>query len=117
MTDMPEVTFDSQLLVEKGEGLRFAIPALGPHATGFAVRFEGLVYAYVNRCAHVPVELDWEHGKFFNMTQEWLICATHGAMYAPHSGYCVMGPCKGKQLKAIPVSEQNGLIRIHLDQL
>lgn len=117
MTDMPEVTFDSQLLVEKGDGLRFAIPELGPHATGFAVRFEGHVYAYVNRCAHVPVELDWEHGKFFNMTREWLICATHGAMYAPHSGYCVMGPCKGKQLKGIPVSEQNGLVRIHLDQL
>lgn len=117
MSDLQEVTFESHQLVERGEGLRFAIPALGPHATGFAVRFEGQVYAYVNRCAHVPVELDWEHGKFFNMTQEWLICATHGAMYAPQTGRCVMGPCKGQQLKSIPASEHDGVVTVHLDGL
>lgn len=111
------LTFSSGELQEKGDGLRFAIPALGPHATGFLVRFHGKPYAYVNRCAHVPVELDWEHGKFFNMTQEWLICATHGAMYAPQTGRCVMGPCQGKGLSPIPVSEQAGVVTVHLDQL
>jgi nitrite reductase/ring-hydroxylating ferredoxin subunit len=30
----------------------------------FAVRFEGRVYAYLNRCAHVPIELDWLPGRF-----------------------------------------------------
>lgn len=110
------VTFDSAALPDKGDGLRFDIQALGPHATGFVVRFEGKPYAYVNRCAHVPVELDWEHGKFFNMTQEWLICATHGAMYAPETGYCVVGPCQGKRLSSIPVTEADGMITVHLDQ-
>lgn len=111
------LTFKSDELHEKADGVRFAVPMLGPHATGFMVRFEGRAYAYVNRCAHVPVELDWEHGKFFNMTQEWIICATHGAMYSPATGRCVMGPCQGKSLSAIPVTESDGLITVHLDQL
>ena len=112
-----DLTFNSEELQEKGDGLRFAIPALGQHATGFIVRFEGKPYAYVNRCAHVPVELDWEHGKFFNLTQEWLICATHGAMYAPQTGHCVVGPCQGRSLSPIPVSEEAGLITVRLSQL
>lgn len=110
------LTFNSADLQEKGDGLRFAIPALGPHASGFVVRYQGKAYAYVNRCAHVPVELDWEHGKFFNMTQEWLICATHGAMYSPQSGRCIVGPCQGKSLSPIPVSEHDGIVTVHLDQ-
>lgn len=114
---MAALSFTSQQLQEKGDGLRFNIPQLGPHATGFLIRYDGQPYAYVNRCAHVPVELDWEHGKFFNMTQEWIICATHGAMYAPQSGLCVMGPCTGKRLSTIPVTERDGTITVHIDQL
>lgn len=102
---------------EKEEGVRFDLPMLGAHVTGFVIRSHGHAYAYVNQCAHVPVELDWEHGKFFNVTQEWLICATHGAMYAPHTGYCVMGPCKGKQLKPIPLQELEGMIYIDVEQI
>lgn len=112
-----DLQFDSQRVLEKGDGVRFDLPQLGPHATGFLVRFEGRPYAYVNRCAHVPVELDWEHGKFFNITQEYIICATHGAMYAPQTGHCVMGPCTGKRLSVIPVSEKDGTITVHVNQL
>ena len=106
------IRFPSDVVTEAGDGQRFDLPALGPHATGFVVRFHGQAYAYVNRCAHVPVELDWEHGKFFDVTAEWLICATHGAMYAPQTGHCVMGPCQGKRLTPIPLTESAGVIEI-----
>jgi nitrite reductase/ring-hydroxylating ferredoxin subunit len=76
----------------------------------FAVRYNGTVYAYVNRCAHVPVEMDYEHGAFFDYSKLYLICATHGAMYLPHTGVCVMGPCKGKRLKAVAVVERDGQV-------
>ena len=33
---------------------------------GFVVRFQGAPRAYLNRCAHVGIELDWQHGKFFD---------------------------------------------------
>lgn len=109
--------FDSSQLLEKGDGLRFDIPQLGAQTTGFLVRYQGVAYAYINRCAHVPIELDWTPGQFFNRSQEWIICATHGAMYHPEDGHCVMGPCQGRALKAIPVTERAGVIQVHLEQL
>ena len=115
MTENPNIiTFDSADLVDKGKGLRFALPALGEFATGFVVRYQGKPYAYVNQCAHVPVELDWDEGDFFTAQKDYLICATHGAHYLTNTGFCVMGPCKGKQLKPIVVTEQNQKIVINI---
>lgn len=106
--------FDSADLQNGGKGIRFALPALGETVTGFVVRFNGEPYAYVNQCAHVSVELDWNLGDFFTAQQDFLICATHGAHYRPDNGFCVMGPCKGKSLKPIKVVEQNDKIIIHI---
>lgn len=107
------ITFKSEDLQEAAKGLRFALPALGEFATGFMVRFCGKPYAYVNQCAHVSVELDWNEGEFFTSQKDYLICATHGAHYQPDTGFCVMGPCKGKRLKSIEVTEQNEQIVIN----
>jgi len=111
------IVLDSHDLLEKSLGLRFNLPQLGEFATGFVVRFQGKAHAYVNKCAHVPVELDWNQGEFFTLNKDYLICATHGAHYRPDTGFCVMGPCKGKSLQMLPVTEQNHQITIHTDQL
>lgn len=116
---MPENTnnsifFDSDTLQNEAKGLRFSLPALGEFVTGFVIRFHGKPYAYVNQCAHVPVELDWNQGEFFTVQKDYLICATHGAHYQPDTGFCVMGPCKGKRLKPIKVIEQNQQIIINI---
>lgn len=111
------VSFESNALLNEDKGLRFDIPALGQFATGFVIRFAGKPYAYVNQCAHVPVELDWNQGDFFTTQKDYLVCATHGAHYVPDTGYCVMGPCKGKRLQALSVVEENGIITIDLAQL
>ncbi len=111
------VVFKSEDVHEQGKGLRFALPALGEFAGGFVVRYHGQAYAYVNQCAHVAVELDWNEGEFFTAEKEHLICATHGAHYRPDNGYCVMGPCKGKRLRAIPLTEQNQIISIDISAI
>ena len=111
------VLFKSEDVQEQGKGLRFALPALGEFACGFVVRYRGQAYAYVNQCAHVAVELDWNEGEFFTAEKEHLICATHGAHYRPDNGYCVMGPCKGKRLRAIPLTEQNQIISIDISAI
>jgi len=108
------VIFNSDDLHNAGKGLRFAMPALGKFASGFVVRFHGKPYAYVNQCAHVSIELDWNQGEFFNTQKDYLICATHGAHYQPDTGFCVMGPCKGKRLKSLTVIEQDQQIVISL---
>lgn len=101
---------ESEQLIEGGKGIRFAIRTLLGEGTGFVVRYEGIVRGYVNQCRHLPSELDWIPGHFFDDSGLYLICATHGAMYDPVDGYCISGPCQGKQLFNIQVYEEEGQI-------
>jgi nitrite reductase/ring-hydroxylating ferredoxin subunit len=117
MPDNERIICESHAVVEREHGLRFAVPELGEHVTGFVVRYNGMVYAYINRCAHLSVELDWNEGDFFDLDKTYVICATHGAHYQPETGYCVMGPCKGQSLQAIQVTERGNKILINLESL
>jgi nitrite reductase/ring-hydroxylating ferredoxin subunit len=106
MSDAGEVFIcSSDALVDGGVGVRFPVLAFGDEATGFVVRHGGKVYGYLNRCAHIPVELDWFKGEFFESNKLHLMCSTHGAIYAPESGVCTGGPCRGGRLRAIAVRE------------
>lgn len=100
----------SDAVLDSGRGMRFPVTAFGDDASGFVVRHRGQVYAYLNRCAHVPIELDWNEGDFFESSGLYLMCATHGALYVPDSGQCAGGPCKGGRLRPIAVREVDGNI-------
>lgn len=95
-------------LLDGGRGIRFEIDQYGRKEPAFAVRYQGRVYAYLNRCGHVPTELDWNEGEFFNMSGLYLICATHGALYSPSTGACMGGRCNGRGLRALSVQERDG---------
>lgn len=97
-------------LKERGSGVHFEVPWHGEVAPAFAVRYDGVVYAYLNRCAHVPVRLDWESGEFFDHSRLYLLCTTHGALYAPESGRCLGGRCNGRGLQALRVLECDGSV-------
>jgi len=107
---------DSDELLDGGKGVRFPVLAFGTEATGFAVRFQGKVFAYLNRCAHVPVELDWFKGEFFESSKLYLMCSTHGAIYAPDTGACTGGPCRGAKLRPIAAGEAGGKVWWQPDQ-
>ena len=96
----------SDALVERGEGLRFEIGSGPGKRGGFVIRFDGVARAYFNECAHIPVELDWLPGQFYDDARRLLICSTHGAMYEPATGYCVSGPCRGARLRRLEVVER-----------
>lgn len=96
-------------LVERGMAVPFDVVHAGQSCRAFAVRFNGQVVAYLNRCSHVAMEMDWRPNRFFDDTGRWLLCATHGATYEPSSGACAGGPCRGG-LTAIPVVEQGGMV-------
>jgi len=97
-------------LTDGGSGLRFTLVRHGAVVPAFAIRYAGKVYAYLNQCAHIPVELDWLEGEFFDKSGLYLICATHGATYEPDSGHCILGPCKGQRLVALDVRETGGAV-------
>jgi nitrite reductase/ring-hydroxylating ferredoxin subunit len=93
-------------LADGGAGVRREATYLGQAAVVFFVRYDGRAYGYLNRCAHVPMELDWVEGRFFESSGLYLMCATHGAIYTPDTGRCVGGPCRGGRLRPVQVEER-----------
>ena len=99
-------------LVDSGLAVSFDVVYHGQTCRAFAIRYAGQVHAYLNRCSHVPMEMDYQPDRFFDLTGHWLICATHGAMYQPQTGACHGGPCRGGLVK-IAVDENDGIVRWH----
>jgi len=98
---------DSDSLDEGGKGVRFPVTVGDDDLTAFVVRYGLEPRAYLNRCAHLPMELDWTQGEFFESSGLYLMCATHGALYEPDTGHCAGGPCRGGRLHAINVIERD----------
>ena len=48
---------NSQALVNSGEAVPFDVSYLGQTCLAFAIRYDGEVHAYLNRCSHVPMEM------------------------------------------------------------
>lgn len=99
-------------LKNSGEAVPFDVVYCGQTCRGFAIRFENRAYAYLNRCAHVPMEMDYQPNRFFDISGQWLVCATHGATYRPETGECRGGPCRGGLIK-IAVTEHDGVVHWH----
>jgi nitrite reductase/ring-hydroxylating ferredoxin subunit len=97
-------------LVEGGRGVRFEAEYRGVPTPAFVVRSGGQVHGYLNRCAHVGLELDWRAGEFFDSAGRDLICSTHGATYDAASGRCLGGPCGSKSLVKLAVEERGGSV-------
>lgn len=107
---------DSAQVQNGGKGVRFEIERHGEMQPAFLIRYDGILYAYLNRCAHVSVQLDWAEGEFFDLSGLYLICSTHGATYRPESGRCVRGPCDGRGLVRVPVEEDAGKVYLIAEQ-
>jgi nitrite reductase/ring-hydroxylating ferredoxin subunit len=105
----------SEDLIDGGRGVRFVIERQAGMQPAFAVRYNGKVHAYINQCGHVPVELDWNEGEFFDLSRLYLVCSTHGAMYDPSTGACLGGRCDGRGLKALVLLERNGNVYLKLE--
>ena len=106
----------SRDLVDGGQGVSFDVNYAGQTCRAFAIRYQGRAHAYLNRCTHVAMEMDYQEGRFFDDTGRWLLCATHGAAYAPDTGDCVGGPCQGGLVK-VRLSEQDGMVHWHTSAL
>jgi nitrite reductase/ring-hydroxylating ferredoxin subunit len=98
----------SGALADSGLGVRFEVEHLGEAAPAFAIRYAGRVHAYLNRCGHVAMELDWQEGAFFDVDARYLLCSSHGATYDAQSGRCLGGPCRGTPLVKLRVEERDG---------
>ena len=100
----------SASLVDSGRGVRFEVEYFGETAPAFVVRHAGRPHGYLNRCAHVAMELDWQEGVFFDAEGRDLLCSTHGATYEAATGRCIGGPCNGSPLVRLRLEESGGMI-------
>ena len=101
----------SEALQERGAAFVFDVLQFGQPARAFVLRFDGAPVAYLNRCVHVPTEMDWQQGQFLDGDREFIVCSIHGATYEPRGGRCVGGPCGRGKLTALRVEERDG--RVH----
>lgn len=102
----------SAALAERGDGVRFEVAHRGGSLPAFVLRIEDRPVAYLNQCAHVPVELDWNPGRFLDDTGTVIVCATHGAVYDAADGACVGGPCHGRGLQQVSCREADGWVEV-----
>lgn len=103
---------NSRDLLDGGLAVPFDVMYAGQSCRAFAVRYQGQPQAYLNRCTHVAMELDWQPNHVFDDSGQWLLCASHGAAYRPDTGQCVGGPCRGGLVK-ITLSEHEGVVFWH----
>lgn len=82
----------------------------GADGSLFAVKQNGDVHVYFNRCPHQGTELDWLPGKFLDSHASHIQCATHGALFRIADGLCIAGPCIGQSLSRAPVKVRSGLV-------
>lgn len=101
----------SDELVNSGNGVTFDVRFVNSSKVmhGFAVRYQDEAHAYLNRCPHLGLELDWRKNVFFNAKGDKLVCTMHGARFAPGDGAYISGPCE-TGLVRIETIEQDGCV-------
>lgn len=105
-------------LQESGKGLRFDVRNdSGQVLPAFVVRYDNQLFAYLNQCGHIAVQLDYMPGEFFSDDGQTIVCATHGAEYAPDTGACLGGPCFGVGLEPLAITEKDGELYLQGSEL
>ncbi len=80
----------------------------------FIIRKDDRVFAYINSCPHLGIQLEWLPDKFLDMDGDLIQCSTHGALFTIEQGECVAGPCSGQRLAAIATTITNGEVFVGL---
>ncbi len=78
---------------------------------------QGSVHAFLNRCPHLGVPLNWDDDQFMDSAGTLLRCATHGALFEPDSGLCILGPCRGEHLWQLDCHVSAGVIELDTSEL
>ena len=98
--DMGEPLCAAADIEERGRAWVWDVLEHGRPVRAFALRFDGQLRGYLNRCVHVAAEMDWQPGEFLDADRRWILCAIHGAAYEPASG----------RLTPVGVGERDGQV-------
>ncbi|MBL4836320.1 MAG: Rieske 2Fe-2S domain-containing protein [Kordiimonadaceae bacterium] len=76
----------------------------------FVQRWQNDVFVYENCCPHAHTPLNLANDRFLNLSENALICRTHGALFTIEDGKCIGGPCQGQYLRAVDFEVKSGAI-------
>ncbi|MES9970364.1 MAG: Rieske 2Fe-2S domain-containing protein [Candidatus Thiodiazotropha sp.] len=82
----------------------------------FVVRRGEVLKAYKNSCPHTGVNLEWRPDQFLDLSNSYIQCATHGALFRLEDGYCLRGPCAGDALESVEVRLESSRVVAILDK-
>ncbi|WP_416424498.1 Rieske 2Fe-2S domain-containing protein [Pseudomonas sp. App30] len=103
-------------LCPAGQLLEGQARGFDPHGVGsdtvFALRHAGQVRVYRNSCPHLDVPLEYRKDRYLSADGQRIICYAHGAQFAPHSGECLYGPCRGEHLEALAHRIEDGWLML-----
>ncbi len=105
----PSPICTSDALAELGS-YRFRVLYRGDPREAIVIRFQGVAYAYLNECVHMPRELDCEHCHVFDEAGASIRCTMHGITYRPESGECLSEICAGRSLTRLQVDERDDVL-------
>ena len=94
--------------LEHGKSKKFIMKRGGREFEALLINYQGTHFAYVNRCPHTGITLDWVNNQFFSSDNRYVMCATHGAVFEPPTGECIWGPCVGLSLQSLPIEIDRG---------
>lgn len=101
---------------EIGEGdARGFLPWPGARRKVIVLRKNGDLHAWLDSCPHYDggTPMAWKADAYFNADRSRLVCFSHGALFDPETGECVIGACLGKRLRRVPIVEEaDGLVRL-----
>ena len=103
--------------IQPSQTAKFSISLDGQKLEGFVLNENGKFFAYMNKCRHMGITLDWDSNEFYTKEKDFLICKTHGAVYRPGTGECVNGPCAGKSLFSLPLVQEAGQIFVDMGKV
>lgn len=101
---------ESASIQEGGTAQRFNVLYNGEAVSAFVIRVDDSAHGFLNRCSHIPVEMDWNYGEFLDDSGRVIVCATHGASYDGVTGECLGGPCSGNPLVRLNITEEQGKV-------
>ena len=112
---MPWITLAKSETIPNNSARDFSIGQEQNAIELFVIHVNGRFFAYLNRCPHTGVNLNWQPGQFFDIYNQFIQCSTHGALFRFEDGFCVRGPCAGANLQSLPLQIENDDIRVQID--
>lgn len=83
------------------------LPLPGASRNVIVVKRDGQLHGYMDSCPHYRggTPMAWRRDAYLNGEGTHLACHAHGALFDIETGACVSGPCLGRKLTRVPLTE------------